>query len=283
MEPDYPAAHSMDTLFFAVDRDGHVAVFETGEAGAVPVRAFQGGLARSARERLALMLPACEALLDREGWNIPGGQGLSGRDHAVPMSSEMPMMMFLESLDPIRADIQAGRAEVLPAREGVAVLWRGLSDEDYRRLHDAGVCRGCFWYIRALIEPSEDGPASAAGHGLFEYDHLTENWVAGPYGRRRVPGRPVHVDQLPPDLRQRVKRMTFENLRFLDSPRIQPVEHGECRSWEASYLGVDGGEVRPIPGREEEHEAAFAEAEDDFEVPEIDPFAPDENDPPSEF
>ena len=33
MEIDFPAAHSMDTCFFAVDRDGHVAVFETGEAG----------------------------------------------------------------------------------------------------------------------------------------------------------------------------------------------------------------------------------------------------------
>ena len=39
MEPDYPAAHSMDTDWFAVDKDGHVAVFASGEAGAVPVAA----------------------------------------------------------------------------------------------------------------------------------------------------------------------------------------------------------------------------------------------------
>jgi hypothetical protein len=36
METDYPAAHSMDTTFFAIDAAGHVAVFESGENGHVP-------------------------------------------------------------------------------------------------------------------------------------------------------------------------------------------------------------------------------------------------------
>lgn len=33
---DFPAAHSMDTSWFAVDEDGHVALLESGEDGAVP-------------------------------------------------------------------------------------------------------------------------------------------------------------------------------------------------------------------------------------------------------
>src|SRR5499433_3267873 len=33
---DFPAAHSMDAIWFAVDRDGHIGVFDSGEAGAVP-------------------------------------------------------------------------------------------------------------------------------------------------------------------------------------------------------------------------------------------------------
>jgi len=33
---DFPAAHSMDSTWFAVDDDGQVAVFETGEGGALP-------------------------------------------------------------------------------------------------------------------------------------------------------------------------------------------------------------------------------------------------------
>src|SRR4051812_22138812 len=40
---DYPAAHSMDTSWFAVDEDGRVARFESSEDGAVPNNAATGG------------------------------------------------------------------------------------------------------------------------------------------------------------------------------------------------------------------------------------------------
>jgi hypothetical protein len=36
MDTDFPAAHSMDTEWFAVDRDGHVASFWTGLEGPMP-------------------------------------------------------------------------------------------------------------------------------------------------------------------------------------------------------------------------------------------------------
>ena len=39
---DCPAAHSMDTIWFAVDADGNIGVFDTGEAGAVPTDAALG-------------------------------------------------------------------------------------------------------------------------------------------------------------------------------------------------------------------------------------------------
>jgi hypothetical protein len=36
MNADFPAAHSMDTAWYAVDRDGYVGVFVTGEEGHMP-------------------------------------------------------------------------------------------------------------------------------------------------------------------------------------------------------------------------------------------------------
>ena len=51
-EPDYPAAHSMDTLWYAVDANGAVAIFDTGSAGPVPKSAAhreQGHLGRLVR------------------------------------------------------------------------------------------------------------------------------------------------------------------------------------------------------------------------------------------
>ena len=40
---DYPAAHSMDSTWFAVDADGNIAVFDTGEGGCVPEGDFPLG------------------------------------------------------------------------------------------------------------------------------------------------------------------------------------------------------------------------------------------------
>jgi hypothetical protein len=42
MEVDFPAAHSMDTMWFAVDQQGHVAIFDTGENGHAPEQVLQG-------------------------------------------------------------------------------------------------------------------------------------------------------------------------------------------------------------------------------------------------
>ena len=63
MAPDYPAAHSMDTAFFAVDRDGHVAHFATGEGGALP---FDASLEDpwAVMQRLGKLLPRTEVVFD---------------------------------------------------------------------------------------------------------------------------------------------------------------------------------------------------------------------------
>src|SRR5262245_52320304 len=56
-EVDFPAAHSMDTNWFAVDRDGHVAMFDSGKLGAVPTE-----LTDSVGQEDSLVLEAIEPL-----------------------------------------------------------------------------------------------------------------------------------------------------------------------------------------------------------------------------
>src|SRR5262245_46798287 len=56
---DFPAAHSMDTRWFAVDDDGCVAAFDSGETGCVP-EDWKGGQDKGytlAERLLALGLP----------------------------------------------------------------------------------------------------------------------------------------------------------------------------------------------------------------------------------
>jgi hypothetical protein len=251
MQPDYPAAHSMDTCFFAVDRDGHVAYFETGEAGAAPVEAPAGG---ALREQLAA-LPCVPVIHDRLGHTLPG-PGREGRGHCSRYQLGFGrVLMFLTSLDAVQEDIGAGRAVQVPASEGVAVLFRGLTEELLGRLHDSGACLGCFPYFHD--EAEEEYRPDLAARGFFSYEHLTDNWISGPYGRGRCPAQPIHVDQLPPRIREAVKLLHFDSLCFAQTPHIQPVEHGECVSWEPAYIDASGRQIRPIPGKEDAYASDY--------------------------
>ena len=168
--------------------------------------------------------------------------------------------MFLTSLDLVHHEIAERRAVQLPATEGVAVLFQTLPAATAQRLHDSGACLGCKWHFQQP-EMEEYSPDLAA-RGLFSYSHLTENWISGPYGRVRRPVQPIHVDQLPPRLRDAVKAMRFDTLSFAETPHIQPVEHTECFSWEPAYMDVTGQHIRPIPGKEEEYAQAYGELAD---------------------
>jgi hypothetical protein len=181
-EVDYPAAHSMDTAFFAVDRDGHVACFESGPSGAVPMtgevelgelhevwRQRREGVRpywEALLEQLALLLPHCEARHELAGHRPPDlfGQPPQHADPAA-MSVVAPIydrllqvqrhapgpgvahiLLFLKSLDPaLQAEIAAGRGAELPAVGAVAVQALGLSPDLVRRLHDEGQCLGCYY------------------------------------------------------------------------------------------------------------------------------------------
>src|SRR4051812_6768841 len=98
-EIDYPAAHSMDTLWFAVDRDGRVAAFSSGEAGAVPLAACVSDEDLDVEEQLRATAPAGEPIFDLRGRVMPGQSGGSA-DRA--WTEAFPVVLFLTSLDPVR-------------------------------------------------------------------------------------------------------------------------------------------------------------------------------------
>jgi hypothetical protein len=267
MDNDFPAAHSMDTYWFAVDQDGHVAFFESGEAGAVPDTAFGGDEAYEVRRRLVRLLPRQDTIYDLRGRLMPGTEPgvCTNRGRG---DQRWPMLMFLRSLAPVQEEIESGLATPVTASEGAAVVFQHLPEAVSHRLHDTGECRGCFYHHQESDDPDEGLPDLAA-RGIFEYGHLTDNWISGPYGRERRPGQPIHVDQLPPDMRAQFKEMTFSTLCFDSTPYIQPVEHTSCVSWEYAYMNVEATRIAPIEGREEEYAENFADLEDlggEFEV-----------------
>ncbi len=165
MEADYPAAHSMDTTFFAVDAAGHVALFETGENGHAPETEDND--------------------VRQELWDLRKPPG---------------------------------------------------ADED-----DG-------WDTEVLCSTV----------GLYFFDYVDDIFPIGPYFRTLVPEAPLHVDELPPELRERCRAVQFD-VRFDQIQRVQPLEFTGCEYWDQerdAYLCGDGKTVKPVPGRES-HFASF--------------------------
>jgi hypothetical protein len=186
---------------------------------------------------------------------MPGGEGEGGQHQGVGLGPDYPVLLFLKSLDLVQEALAAGQAVQVPSGDGVAVTLQHLPPELGRRIHEAGACLGCFY----LFAHATDEGFDPAGHGLFVYEHLTDNWISGPYGCAARPVQPLHVDQLPPDMRAQVKQMRFDKLSFSQTPRLQPLEHTDCASWEAAWMDAAGQKVRPVPGREDDYADAVGE------------------------
>jgi hypothetical protein len=265
MEPeaDFPAAHSMDTSWFAVDRDGHIAVFDSGEAGAVPIAAGSDQ-EDDLLVQLAFSLPAVSPLFDLKEWIGHGDSPGSRHIHSQRNWVNYRTMMFLERLDSIRDELGTGLVAAPPTAFGHVVFFEELSFALFRRIHDAGECRACVSLFR-----QEDW---AARMGLFYYSHTCENWISGPYAREGSPFRPLRIDEIAPDLRARIEGMRFATLCFGETQEIQPVDHGPCDSSESAYLALDHETVRPLPGREEDYRAALEESSEGADL---------EDEPPS--
>ena len=170
MAADFPAAHSHDVLWFAIDQAGHVGMFWSGSMGHSPEEA----------------------------------------ENAEDLGVELRSQIRLEAID---------RSP------------RTTDQEQAVRL-------GFFYY--------EYDPAPYPLYGELTSVSL--------YSRVRVPEKPLHVDQLPPELRRRFKRIRFEGVDFTRSKWLQPLEQYPCeyryRDERVAYLCGDGKTVRPIPGRE---------------------------------
>ena len=231
---DVPAAHSMDSAWFAVDACGHVAAGETGETGALPEPLAQG-VDWPGYDELRRVVPPGRFVLDALG------QG-AGTTRAHRTWGEWPQqaLVFAEAdvLAPLVARL-GGR--FVPAVGGAAAVLDGLRPSDLAELHDRGLCLACRWTYGDALSRRTRRPAAL---GLFEYDHdLWENALAGPYGLVR-PRHPIKASQLPEAVRREVERVRFEGLCFADWPLFQPADHVPCTTWSAPYLTADGKTIR---------------------------------------
>lgn len=246
MDADFPAAHSMDAAWYAVDKCGHVARFDTGEAGAVPE--FAGDPEEDPYEELRDAVPAVEPVYEREGRIEPGREASGSHHYFEGRGDPGGTLMFVRSIDAVAPEIKRGEAVQVKAK-GFAVVFKNLTKAVAKRIHEAKACLGCFYHF----DSEDEGGADPARLGLFSYSHLCENWIAGPYGRHSSPSRPLQVGQLPPAVREFVNRVRFDTLCFAEAVRLQPASLGPVVAWDCAWLDLDGKTVRCVPGMEEEY------------------------------
>lgn len=246
---DHPAAHSMDTTWFAVDRDGKVASFDTGEAGAMPatsgdpeeVVAHLDALPRRAARLRVRTLPAFAG------------------ESPHRASPGHPALLHLKRAEVLAPELAAGDALRVPSEGSEAVYVASPSAGLLARVHASGECLGCAHEYGAPGGGAEGELPPPARRGLYEYAHGCDNWIAGPYQLVAKPDVPLKEGDLPAAVRDRLARYGGS---FDETPLLQPLAHWECESWEAAWLDTDGRTVRPVPGREEDYADAVADSRD---------------------
>jgi hypothetical protein len=215
----FPAAHSMDSEWFAVDAEGRVAVFDTGEPGPMPEEAL-------------------------------GGQGIAWE--LLPRLSELAY--DLSGLDPVADGQLVGTGgELLVTRpQGTAsgLYWLASAEAWERVQHLKGLHRltGGGGELLAL----GDMPGDVLGElqrdcllnrawlmhdldpsrfGFFTYEYRE------PYERAKAPRRPAALPELPPALGEELARVTLGEVSFARDAAIEPRLFVSCNA----YSEEDGG------------------------------------------
>ncbi len=232
IQEDYPAAHSMDTTWFAVDEDGFVGQFDSGEAGAVPEVFLEDR--RDFEEGWLHQIRCTEAVFDIRGSSLPF-QSSEGHESisSWQKTSHRDLLMYLHSLDAVAPELKMGLATPILAAVECAVMMNNISAARLYELHAQGACISCTDLPRSWAK-------EAAERGLYMYDHITENWISGPYGRLVLPLEPLHLDDLLPEARAWLARLRMQGVRFQDALWLQPFDHFACTSWQRQYMDLQG-------------------------------------------
>jgi hypothetical protein len=285
---DYPAAHSMDTMWFAVDRDGNVAAFDSAEGGAVPNEALSEH-EMDVLEVVAELGNESDVIHAHEDHRYPlnttylhtqphkkwrksesSSPGLwsrlfSGFRKAPPVplepapaddefELELPLIMLFDKQSDVEPWLKQLDCKVVESTEGCAVLFQEMPLEVHKIIHDQDLCRGCVnIYMFEDEESHHDNPSAL---GLYFYS-CCEAQAAYPYGRVSLPKQPLRLDQLPSELQKKLVQVRFNDISFAETRYIQPPERVESSTWDGGYLSTDWKHYRANPGQEDQYKEIY--------------------------
>ena len=239
---DFPAGHSMDTEWFAVDRDGNIAVFKSWSEGAVPIdierdthrlelfekyttsitpvlkqlyfdeKVVENLVQKCKTDTLRQIIEdeyavdGCILLLSEgktwEDLNFENAINKEQGDFALCLSPNIPLYLISDIYHFRDEFIAAIKSKVIAKACNFTTVW---DDED--GFEGIGV--------RDL--------------GIFFYDHDSNDWCTEPYYKVHTPEIPLKANQFAPNLADKIpnlKELSFENQNL-----IQPMEFSNCNSY----------------------------------------------------
>lgn len=250
---DYPAAHSMDTTWFAVDSEGYVAHFFSSEEGPVP-RGVETGLEfhhvlpEFFREPLSLQLQheitALHSEPERDVRAVLNLEADEEDDDACVYN-----VLLLCALEGLPAELIK---RCIKVQVGSPIYFtRKIRSRDLEKLIQQKQCLG----FRLLSGSDEMFQPTCLGLFSFEFP-FEEDPCRITYDRKGTPENPMHIDQAPPAIQKIAARNGFPSLRFNDRESIAMLRDCSApllfREKFRAYLDVEDGEeiIKPFPGNE---------------------------------
>jgi len=252
----------MDATWFAVDKDGHVAVFTSGEGGAIPNKVDEsiGQDDDEVQSALATLPEISEPEFKLSALLHPGarpevlpsrrkaltGWPRKGQVEVLLFRDESPLTPAVRGLPGLRVD-HRDRFVLVSLAPDVELAQsdpRAATWNEFKSLADTNPN----YVTRITVYGSE---LALARRGVFFYDAHDERFYhAEPYGQVLAPQRPLRIADTTGALRDMLEARVRLDVSFASSPYVQPIEHVACVTWGkiAVYLASDGFTVRPFPG-----------------------------------
>jgi hypothetical protein len=243
---DFPAAHSMDMTWFAIDADGYVGIFDSDEGGAVPK-----DLTNIGKDRIDDRSQLLDLLLkDKQGVQDIKSVEIKAIFEDMSLMNLRRIIMSLEKMS---------KSHSHPCWLTVKHLILHLSNEEsinslklqantILRFVDRRIVVYVDKCDREWLKQAIKSQIALAGkEANLEYNISWLGWYEyncgeqypNPYYRKYPINTPVYFDNLAPEIRDFLRITELPNVRFAEIESIQPIEHMPCQTWGGSENWID--------------------------------------------
>ncbi|HEY5947631.1 MAG TPA: hypothetical protein VIV40_19135 [Kofleriaceae bacterium] len=232
------------TRWFATDRDGFMAVFESGDTGAVPQ-------AVADPERGDELTTALSRQLRRDMTPVAGSHADVRAGTVLMLADANRVRSWADHVETLGVGAIVARFPKAPRGRPATFMANvrtfGSGDDSpsaFELAHGQGLCRGCS--IDRSDDEIDEKRLADLGFYVFVCDDTS---LAAPYRRTVVPAEPLHCERIG----SLVRRFAKFPGKFAALQQLQPIEHWKKIVVEAAaWLGTDG-KVRCVTGRSYEY------------------------------